>query len=325
MDRDTRTRLQSQMREQRGLITAGQLMRIGISSTTVARWEGQGSLVRAGIRTYRAPVAPPGWETDVAAACLEVGGVASHLTAAALFRLVGHPPVIDVLVVEGGPSRPSSSHPSTKAIRIHRTTSLPSADVLTIDGVPTTSVARTLLNVGALVPRWLEPSRYAEIVGKAVDDELATDRWLWWLLEHRRCRGRNGVTAMEAVLADRQRLGPTESWLEREILRILEAAGVELPVTQRIVRRRGRSAARVDFLYERTRAVIEAMGYRYHRTPEQADADAQRSIDLQAAGYRVFHLFAQRIVADPDSVVRTARLAMLPVEPPDHASRPVAS
>ncbi|MEZ5178337.1 MAG: hypothetical protein R2746_08630 [Acidimicrobiales bacterium] len=48
---------------------------------------------------------------------------------------------------------------------------------------------------------------------------------------------------------------------------MLDAGGLPLPVTQQVVRRNGRFAARVDFLYEPERIVLEALGYGYHRTP----------------------------------------------------------
>ncbi len=295
------------MREQLGLVTRKQLTADGVSLATVERWERGGSLARVGSATFRAPSAPASWDSAVMAACLDLRGVASHLTAAALFELVPRPRQIDVLVPEGRRSRPALGRSSGPPVLVHRTTSLPLADVARVGPVPVTSVARTALNLGALVPRVISPARYAEIIGAAVDGGLARDPWLWWLLEHRRCRGRNGVSALEEVLAYRQRLGPTESWLEREVLRIIEAAGLPLPETQRVIHRRGRSAARVDFIYPRPKAVIEAMGYRFHRTPAEADADAQRSIDLQLQGYKVFPLFARRIIANPESVLSTVR------------------
>lgn len=115
-------------------------------------------------------------------------------------------------------------------------------------------VARSLFGLAALVPDQVDRRVVADALGKAVDQGLATDPWLWWLLDKRRCRGRNGVTCFESVLAERVRLGPTESWLERELLTVIRAAGLPKPTTQKVIRRSGRFAARVDMIYDAERA-----------------------------------------------------------------------
>lgn len=110
---------------------------------------------------------------------------------------------------------------------------------------------------------------------------------------------------MESVLAERARLGPTESWLEREVLRVLQSAGVRLPVTQRVVRRSGRFAARVDFSYEPDRIVLEALGYAHHRTRAQLEADTRRANELQLLGFDAYQFTTDQIVGSPASVVAT--------------------
>ncbi len=118
------------------------------------------------------------------------------------------------------------------------------------------------------------------------------------------------VSELEAVLAERARLGPTESWLEREALRVLEEAGIPLPETQRVVRRSGRFAARVDFLYEGERIVIEALGYAFHRTEAQLRSDLERSNELQLQGYTVYQFTTRQIVCSPGLLARTVRQAL---------------
>ncbi len=195
-------------------------------------------------------------------------------------------------------------------VRVHSSTNLPKDDIVLVGAIPTTSVARTALGLAALVPADLTHARLAGIIGKLVDEGLATDAWLWWLLTQRRCRGRNGVIELETVLSERAELGPTESWLERELARIIEAAELPLPRTQRRIRRRGRFVARVDFLYDDERVVIEALGYAHHRTQAQMAADLARANELQLQGYVVLQFSFEQVVSSPSWVVGTIRRAL---------------
>lgn len=203
----------------------------------------------------------------------------------------------------------TDARPSAVELRVHTSTNLPANDVLLDGPIPVTSVARTLLDLAARVPEDLSTTELREVVDAAVDRGLASDPWLWWLLAERRCRGRNGVVCFEEALAARSGLGPTESWLEREVLRILGAAGMRLPVTQRVVRRHGRFAARVDFLYEPEAIVLEALGYGFHRTPAEMEADTRRANDLQLLGFEVYQYTTRQVTGSPRSVVSTVASA----------------
>jgi very-short-patch-repair endonuclease len=241
---------------------------------------------------------------------LDNEAIASHWTAACLHGLVAPRPLIDVTVRRAGSTREAvADHPQQPRVRIHSSTNLPESDVVRHGAIPVTSVARTALGLAALVPRELSRRGLFDLVSQAVDLGLASDPWLWWLLTERRCRGRNGVIALETALAERTRLGPTESWLEREVIRILETAGIPLPVTQRVIRRRGRFAARVDFVYEQDLVVIEALGYAHHRSKAQLAADLERANRLQLLGYAVYQFTTEQIVATPSLLVSTVRAA----------------
>ena len=108
---------------------------------------------------------------------------------------------------------------------------------------------------------------------------------------------------MEEALAVVDGLAPTESWLERRALAVLADGGLPLPATQRIVRRSGRFVARVDFLYELQRLVVEVLGYRFHRTRQQMEADARRANELQLLGFGVLQFTYDTVVRDPQRMV----------------------
>ena len=120
------------------------------------------------------------------------------------------------------------------------------------------------------------------------------------------------MRTLEEVLASIERLAPTESWLERAVLEILRGAALPLPDTQRVIRRSGRFVARVDFVYEGPMVVIEALGYRFHRTKAQLDADVRRANQLQLLGYDVLQFTHDTIVRDPGALVDDVARALGP-------------
>jgi very-short-patch-repair endonuclease len=305
MNHSRRNAIDSLASRQHGYLTRAQLQDLGIKRSTVLRWVRAGLLYQVGGRTFRLAGAPVTQRGIIAATCLEFDGVASHRSAAWLHDVDGHPGLIDVTTRH----RPTRNRTQLARIdgvdvRVHSSTSLPQGDITAVYGIPVTSVARTILGVAALVPEEVTPRQLADLTGRAVDRRLARDPWLWWLLAQRRCRGRNGVLAMEQVLAERARLGPTESWLEREFLRILELHGVMLPKTQRVIRRAGRFAARVDFLFEDEDLVVEVLGYAFHRTPEQMAADLARANAIQLSGRRILQFVTSQVVQTPAMVAR---------------------
>jgi very-short-patch-repair endonuclease len=185
---------------------------------------------------------------------------------------------------------------------VHSSTDVPPGDIILVRSVPAFNVARTLMSLGALVPRHLTQEELAAMVTDACERGLASERWLFWMLEQRRTPGRDGVIAFEEALAARMQLGPTESWLERTVLHILDEAGLPRPRVQRRVERRGRFVGRVDLAYDHAPLVMEALGYRHHRTRADLERDTRRANQLQLAGRRVLQWGYDQIVRDPASI-----------------------
>lgn len=300
MDTPTTATINRLMSQQHGHITRDQLIRSGMPRSTIRRRQDRGELVRVGRRTWRAASAPVDLDGRILAMCLDVDGTATCWTGAALHSLTPMRPVVDLVV----PRRRSVWIPPDLApgVRIHTSTDLPLGDLTTVRGIPVTSVARTLLSLGALVPRELEQADLAELLARACESGKATERWLFWLLEQRRGRGRIGTIAFEEALAARVRLGPTESWLERETLRVLDAAGLPLPRVQQRVERKGRFVGRVDFRYDRWPVVLESLGLATHRSRADLERDTRRVNGLQLAGLTVLQFSYDQVVRDPESV-----------------------
>ena len=312
---------------QHGLVTLEDLTVLGVGRVARRRLIDDGVLVRVGRRTLRLAGALPTAHQKVMRACLDTGGVASHRTAAWLHGLDGFEPggAPEVTV-----TRRSFDY-SVSAAHVHTTTWLSEHDVVAVAGVPVFSVARTLFSLaslcrvdpassgirfggiaargdlgvrGLVTPRELPTSLLSfDMVRGAVDGAVAnrkaTDPWLWWFLERIRQRGRPGVSVFEAVLSVRAGGLVTESWLEREALRVLAEHGVPLPICQARIEQNGAFAARVDFAYAPARLIVEVSGHAWHATKAQRAADSARRRKLTLAGFRVLEYTYDDVVSRP--------------------------
>ena len=214
--------------QQLGHITRRQLRGLDVDWRRERRLVQSAWLAPVGERTFRLGGVPRTFDGDVMAACLDTGGVAGFRTAAKLHPLESKPwePVgIEVSTVKGHQITHSS------LARIHTSTNLGRDDVTTVRGIPVTSIARTIFDLAALVPE-VALDDVRNVVDVAARDGRASDGWLGWRLEKLRCHGRNGVSVLEAILAEREGKGRTESWLERTFLAVLERAGFPLPKVQ---------------------------------------------------------------------------------------------
>lgn len=300
-----------QAASQHGLVTRTNLTDLGWTADERRHLVATGGLAPMGSRVFRVGGAPTTPRQRVAAACLETEGVASHQTAAWLHGIPGFDPgrPPDVMVMG------RSAHYRGPLARVHTTTWLPSSDRSLAHGVPCLSVARTIFSLAG-DPRSTSQRRLRSAVDDAIRMRLASDGWLWWLLERVRRKGRRGVARLEAVLRHRAGMGATESWLEHGMLLLLADGGLPIPVCQRRIERDGSFVARVDLLYEAERIVIEVLGHTFHSSEVQLAADAARRNALQLAGYRVLEFTYDDIVARPAQVLATVRSALAEFRPP---------
>ena len=290
---------------QRGLVTRADLTRLGVSRGERAGLRRAEILRPIGRQTFAIAGLPPDPLRSELAACLDTGGVLSHRSAARLNDISAPDPGPrpEVLVLHR--VKPAGS----PIALVHSTTWLRADDVIEVDGIPCTSVARTLFTLAGLVPEIpLDAARGA--VDDAVRAGKASDRWLWWRLERLRCRGRNGVSVFEQILTSRAGGEVTESWLEREFLRLVRRSGLAVPMCQRRLNARGAFVARVDFLYEEARIVIEVTGAVAHSSREQRASDARRRNELSTLGYLVLEFTYEQVIGRPDQVVAQILIAL---------------
>jgi very-short-patch-repair endonuclease len=129
---------------QHGVVTFEQLLRVGMSSATISRRIREGWLHRIHRGVYALGTGNLTREGYFIAAVLAVpDAVLSHRSAAALHKLSPTCPPLVHVTVPGDHGRARR-----KGIVIHRSTTLSAAEVTRHRGIPVTTVARTLADLG---------------------------------------------------------------------------------------------------------------------------------------------------------------------------------
>ena len=213
------------------------------------------------------------------------GAAASHGTAAKLWGFSVSPSAIEITVH----ARREAPNPN---IKVHRGI----VGAATVDGIPVTSAARTLLDIGDRVSIPVLES----MVDDAITRRIASPASLEWELRMSGGRGRPGSKAFRSALAHLED-GHCESVLENKVLRILLKAGLPLPVRQFPIQTRT-SVVRVDFAYPDAKLAIEVDGFKYHSDHGAFDNDRLRDARLKAVGWTAIRA-TTRFLEDPTDFI----------------------
>lgn len=192
---------------------------------------------------------------------------ASGPTAAALHRFDGFrlEPPFHVVV-------PHDRSVSRLGHVVHRYRDLVRLDLSEIDGVPTISATRTIIDLAATE----SPQRLAVAIDSALRDRSTSEDFLHSRIVELRRRGRRGLAKLVSVLEGAEHGRGGHSWLERRFQTLLAGAGLPAPVMQQVVGQRKRRIIRVDCRFPGTNVVVELLGYRFHRSVMQMQNDAER-------------------------------------------------
>lgn len=190
--------------------------------------------------------------------------------------------------------------------RIHTTAELDPIDRATVQGCRATSAARTLIDLA----RVRGPEVLTIALASGLRDGLFTEASLHRRIVALRRSGRVGIPRLLEVVEGREVASGAHSWLEREFLRIIDAAGLPRPTPQQVLTRAGDRLVRVDFRFQGTPIVIEVLGYRFHRSTSQMSRDAERQNALLRDGFLPFSFTYHQVVNHPDAVVADVDAAL---------------
>jgi hypothetical protein len=267
--------------QQHGAITPAQAEAAGVSASRLRTERSRGIWSSPVRGVLVAASSPSTWMRDAAVAALATGGVLSHRAAARLHGLDG----IDGCTPEVSIERGRRARNSPQWI-VHQVATLASQDVTVVRGLRTTSVARTLVDLGAVVDD--------DLVEAALDDALrrgASLRWITSTLERLDRPGPSGTASLRRVLARPDRRGRLpDSRFERLLERAIVAGGVPRPERQVTVRdAAGRPIARLDHGWPDLRLGVEAHSARWHSGPVHGRADQLRDNRLAAEGWELLY------------------------------------
>lgn len=285
---------------QHGVFTRGQAAELGIDSRRIRTALADGRITALSQKV----LGLSGQTSSVhsmarAATFLSRHAVASHRTAAALFgfELVRRGDVEISLPVDQ-----RQRIPATMNITVHHTSTLEQRDVVTVAGIPCTSKARTLADLGAVV----SPDEVLRVVIGAHRTGLSLRLLRSTALRLHR-PGQQGTKVLLQHLDAFDRAGSApESWFEEVLRRIIDHPALPPLVSQYELRHRGRFVARFDHAFPNARVAVEAHSKQFHFGPVRESVDEDRDLRAQRAGWVVVYL-GWHVTRRPDEVVELLR------------------
>ena len=270
---------------QHGVVAVWQLLELGLGRGAIQYRVSIGRLHRIHRGVYAVGHRKLTRHGHWMAAVLAYGpdAVLSHRSAAALWGIGQSSYKIDVTTPH------SKRHRRT--IRAH-TSRLHPEDRTTHDGIPVTSVARTIFDLAAqlsdtALTRLIEESDRRELFDlRALDRAIA-----------RRPRT-TGVVRLNQVLAAYRGTADTRSNLERGFRALIADAGLPEPQFNVLV-----AGVPVDVWWPQWKLVVELDSHLYHMILSAFETDRIRDATLQKADIRVLRVTDQRFDNDPAGVL----------------------
>jgi hypothetical protein len=276
------------------VVSLPQLQLLGLGKAAVAKRAKNGRLHRIHRRVYavgRPHLAQRGrWM----AAVLAYGpkAVLSHRSAGALHG-IGRDSRLKADV-----TLPSPSVRPRPGIEAHGSSTLDAADITIVDGIPCTTVARTLVDLGDVedrraVERVVDRAEALRLFdGRAVDDAL------------QRAGPRRGAGILRAVLASYEEPTLTNEGNEERFLALCRSASLPRPAVNAWVSLDDGVAYKADFLWRPERLIAETDGRDVHTTRKAFEHDRLRDRRLTLAGFTVVRFTWRQIVHERRRVAR---------------------
>ncbi len=283
---------------QHGVVCGRDLRELGLSANAARKRVAAGRLHRVHRGVFAVGHAVLTRNGRFMAAVLACGpdACASHYCSGVLWQLgLGVRRLIDV-------TAPGSRGRAREGIRVHSAATLAPHDVIVIDNIPCTSLARTILDIAEQGPRRdveraLDRAEQQQILDmRAIDDVL------------QRADGRRGAKLLRAVLAE-HRVGSTltRNGLEEAFLAIARAVERPPDATNVWIAFAEGDGAEADFVYRDQRLIVETDGRDPHTARKSFYSDRRRDQRLMLLGWRVVRFTSQQVEHEPAHVAATLR------------------
>ena len=200
----------------------------------------------------------------------------------------------DVFAWSGGPmdvTLPNRTR-NRRGVRSHEARLLPQ-DHTFIDRLPVTSLARTLLDLAAILTPTQLQRAYEDAQAREILDTAAITDML------ARSNGHRGVGPLTALLDyDPTAAAGAISELERLFLDLIRAHNVPMPQTNVLV-----DVYPVDAYWPDADLVVELDSYEFHKDRATFESDRRKWTSLRRAGHELLVFTYRHVIDDPQWVV----------------------
>lgn len=249
-----------------------------------------------GVYAIGHPMITPRGRLMAAALACGPGAVISHRSAGALLGLLDEGPlVIDVIA-------PPERGRKIDGIRFHRVRAPRREERGTVEGIPCTSPARTMVDLAGAVGTWTLRSCFERLAQRG---ELDLDA-----IEGSLDPRRRGEKVLRALLAEWRRAASVsrkrrlKSPLEAKVLPLVLAHDLPAPLTNAPVQL-AHNRIEVDFLWPDRRFVLEADSRDFHGTEVAFERDRWRDRELLRAGYLTLRVTSLQAEREAETVAAT--------------------
>jgi hypothetical protein len=285
-------------RTQYGVVALDQLRARGVGRREIERRVRRGSLLGVAAGVYVINGSPPSTRQRMVIATVGASRrtALSHESAAELhrFHFVPRGRVVVTIGRAGQHRRPAD--------RVHCKEDLRPVFCCAVDGLPTTTAERTLVDLASVL--W--PDRLERVL----DDLLATDRVVYrdliGVFNALARRGRNGIGRLRPLLEVRGEgyVAPS-STLEAGFVKLIDRFDLAQPTRQHLPPWAvADGIGRVDFAYPDRRLLIEVDGRRWHSRDQANEHDRFRDQQAVAAGWRVLRYTWTQVSERPRYVAK---------------------
>jgi predicted transcriptional regulator of viral defense system len=286
--RDARVRVAALADAQHGVLSRRQMLGLGLTRSMIETGLGTGRLTPLHPGVYALGHRRLRREGSWLAAVLWAGpGAAlSHREAAALHGLRASSRSRTDVTTARRMRRPPPG------IETHHTSTLPAEDRSVAEGIPVTSVARTLVDLAGVVAR----DSLAKALREAEHLRVVDVRDIHAAMDRTSNRPGPGYAALEAVLAEHRRRGTqlTRSVLEERFVALCDRHGLPPPRTNFYI-----VGMEVDACWPTHRLAVELDGWDRHKDRHAFQHDRQKGNAITHAGYRLLRFTHDDIVNRP--------------------------
>jgi predicted transcriptional regulator of viral defense system len=262
-----------------GVFTMGQLSELRVSADHRRRRLESGRWTEIYDGVYSITGVPDRWTSGLLAAVWAGGGraLASHRSAAALWELPGSRHDIFEITC------PRWRRTQEAGLVVHESKALTPTDAAVVDGIPVTSVERTIFDLCGVY----RSTAIDIAIDSAIRRELTNVEQLESTLARLARRGRSGTQRLRRVLAERSPVTAlTANERERLLFDMLRRHDFPPPVPQYEIRdETGNLIARPDFAYPDLKIAIEYDSVQEHTGKMALFRDSARRNSVVALGW----------------------------------------